>query len=283
MSKLNKARPRLGRGLSSLLSLSGQGELGHDAPDDPSAASEEAESTGVKISPPPGTAILDLAVDSIVPNPHQPRRVFDETSLKDLAGSLKSTGLIQPIIVRQVADGFQLIAGERRLRAAKLAGLATLPAIVKEVDSFTQAQMALIENIQREDLNPIDRALAYRMLIDQLGLTQNELAGRLGEDRTAITHFLRLLDLVEPVRDMVRQGQLTVGHGKLLAGVADGQRQEELAKRAVEQGLSIRNLERLLETDTPSDAPATPSAKPSAHIRDLEKKLSARIWGCGSR
>ena len=235
--QVNKSRSRLGRGLSSLLSVSEPVEGSATEP----AAGEGAARRGdtQHTAPPPGTAILDLPAESIRPNPHQPRRDFNETSLAELAQSLKTTGLIQPIIVRQVDGGYELIAGERRLRAAKLAGLATLPAIVKEVDGFTQAQMALIENIQREDLNAIDRALAYRMLIDQLGLTHGELAGRLGEDRTSVVHFLRLLDLTEPVRDLVRSGKLAAGHGKVLAGVTDAKEQERLAKLAIEQGLSV--------------------------------------------
>jgi ParB family chromosome partitioning protein len=220
---------------------------------------------------------LDLPIDSIRPNPHQPRREFNEASIAELALSLKSTGLIQPIIVRQTDGGYELIAGERRLRAAKQAGLTTLPAIVKEVDGFTQAQMALIENIQREDLNAIDRALAYRMLIDQLGLTQNELAGRLGEDRTSIVHFLRLLDLIEPVRDMVRSGKLSAGHGKILAGVTDAKEQERLGKLAIEQGLSVRNLERILEQIPAPKTDAAEPAKPSNHLKDLEKSLSRQL------
>ena len=130
---------------------------------------------------------------------------MNDASIAELAASLKSTGLIQPIIVRQVPDGFQLIAGERRWRAAKLAGLATIPAIVRDVDSFTQAQMALVENIQREDLNPLDRAESYKALMNQLGLTQAELAGRLGEERSSIANYLRLLDLTPMVRDVQLQ------------------------------------------------------------------------------
>src|SRR5204862_2530931 len=126
---------------------------------------------------------------------HQPRRQMNESSIAELAASLKSTGLIQPVIVRKVSTGYQLIAGERRWRAARLAGLASIPAIVREVDSFTQAQMALVENIQREDLNSLDRAESYRALIAQLGLTQAELAARLGEERSSIANYLRLLDL----------------------------------------------------------------------------------------
>src|SRR4051794_2324016 len=138
--------------------------------------------------------------------------------------------------------------------------------------------MALIENIQREDLNAIDRALAYQMLIDQLGLTQSELAGRLGQDRSAIAHYLRLLDLAEPVREGIRQGKLTLGHGKVLAGVQDPDRQRELAERVISQGLSIQNLQRIIDSmDVAKEAVAPEKPGASAHIKDLETSLSRQL------
>jgi ParB family chromosome partitioning protein len=222
---------------------------------------------------------FEIPVESVRPNPHQPRKQFDDANLQSLAASIKSSGLVQPIVVRpakgQPAGTYELIAGERRLRAAKAAGLATVPALIREVDAFEQAQLALIENVQREDLNPIDRAQAYRTLIDQLGLTQAELAGRIGEDRSSIANYLRLLDLVEPVRDMVRDGRLSLGHAKILAGVSDPVQQQELAERVIGQGLSVRNLERLLQ-----DAPAAPvknKAEPTAHVKDLEQSLTSQL------
>jgi len=218
----------------------------------------------------------EISVDVIVANPHQPRRDFEPVALAQLAESLKVSGVIQPIIVRQVEAGYQLIAGERRLRAAKLAGLTTIPAIVRDVDSFTQAQLALIENIQREDLNAVDRAMAYRSLMNQLGLTQAELAARLGEDRSSIANHLRLLDLTEVVIEHVRAGRLSLGHAKLLAGVHDILEQQRLAQAVVSQELSVRNLERMIQT--PAE-PATPKATavPSAHIADLEKTISRQL------
>jgi len=203
---------------------------------------------------------------------------MNEASVAELAASLKATGLIQPIVVRRVGETYQLIAGERRLRAAKLAGLATIPAILREVDSFTQAQMALVENIQRENLNPIDRAQAYRTLMNQLGLTQAELAGRMGEDRSSIANHLRLLDLAEPVQAMIGDGRLTLGHAKVLAGVPDVLEQERLANLVVSQGLSVRNLERLVQdgSKAPAAAPAAPKSS-AAHLLDLEKSLSGQL------
>ena len=285
MSKLEKPKSRLGRGLSSLISVS---ELPVDAevPAPVSDASSTpapvtgAEALRSSLPPALNAGPLEIAVDQIRANPHQPRKQFDEAAILSLAASLKSTGLVQPIIVRPAAlgtgDGYELIAGERRLRAARAAGLLTIPAIIRDVDPFKQAQMALIENVQREDLNPIDRAQAYRSLIDHLGLTQAELANRLGEDRSSIANYLRLLDLSEPVRAMVRDGQLSLGHAKILAGVTDTAHQQELAERVVGQGLSVRNLERVL-TDAAPQSAKTQGPMPSAHIRDLENSLTSQL------
>jgi ParB family chromosome partitioning protein len=277
-----KTKSRLGRGLSSLMSVSPlpiSTELhAKNLSTGDAAAETMAGATALgQVEGPRGTTSLDLPVDQITSNPHQPRRMFDEAALSDLAASLKSTGLIQPIVVRQVGDGYQLVAGERRLRAAKLAGMTTIPAIVRDVDSYTQAQMALVENIHREDLNPMERAAAYRALIEQLGLTQAELAQRLGEDRSAITNFLRLLDLAEPVKAMVRDGTLSLGHAKVIAGVTDILEQERMAQLAVSQGLSVRNLERL--ATNPAAPPATRGSKSDAspHMQQLEKSFMRQL------
>jgi len=219
----------------------------------------------------------DIALGDIHPNPHQPRRKFNDASIAELAASMKAAGLIQPIIVRKTEDGYQLIAGERRWRAAKLAGFATLPAIVRDVDAYTQAQMALIENIQREDLNPLDRADSYRSLMTQLGLTQAELAGRLGEDRSSIANYLRLLDLSESVRQRVRDGTLSLGHAKILAGVPDPVEQERLAELVSRQELSVRNLERVMQSGGASDTVQKPGTPASAHLQEIERSVTRQI------
>jgi ParB family chromosome partitioning protein len=272
MSKIQKAKSRLGRGLSSLISVS-ELPVQVEAPDPAPPPGLAGESTPVATAA--GTP-NEIPINQITPNPHQPRRQFNETTLAELAASVKSNGLIQPIIVRKVEDGrYQLVAGERRLRAAKLAGLAAIPAIVREVDAFTQAQLALVENIHREDLNPMERASAYRALIDQLGLTQAELAVRLGEDRSSIANFLRLLDLAEPVKGMVRDGRLSLGHAKILAGVADVLEQERLAKMVLSQELSVRNLERAVQA--PAGATAAKPQAASAHLQELEKSFARQL------
>jgi ParB family chromosome partitioning protein len=262
-----KVRSRLGRGLNSLISISAE------IPAEEEARLATVEAVG---SPTPrGDSTLEIPIDKITANPSQPRRSFDDTLLNQLAESLKTSGLIQPIILRSVAGGYELIAGERRLRAARLAGFTTIPAVVRDVDHLTQAQMALVENIQREDLNPLDRANAYRSLLEQLGLTQSELAGRLGEERSTIANHVRLLDLPEPVRQMIRTGSLSLGHAKLLAGVADVLEQQRLAQLIVSQELSVRNLERLIQQ--PQSSPPATRALPSAYITELEKTLSRQL------
>jgi ParB family chromosome partitioning protein len=281
--KAMKSRSRLGRGLSSLISISTPDEAPAQLPAVPTADVASAASAGPSDAGqplPPGIHVLDVPLESIVANPHQPRRQFNEASLNELAASLKSTGMIQPIIVRPTGpDSYQLIAGERRWRAARLAELPTIPAILRDVDSATQAQMALIENIQREDLNPLDRAAAYKTLLTHLGLTQAELAGRMGEDRTTISHFLRLLDLPEDVQQMVRDGKLGHGHAKLLGSINDPAEQQRLADLVVAQHLSVRNLERLLSAP-PAPAPAKREAISSgsaAHLQELERSLSRQL------
>jgi ParB family chromosome partitioning protein len=262
-----KVRSRLGRGLSSLISVSVE---------PPAIAGDRLSKIDIPASGSSDGGNFEIPVASITANPSQPRRSFDDALISQLAESLKTSGLIQPIVVRPVDGGYQLIAGERRLRAARLAGFVTIPAVVRNVDHLTQAQLALVENIQREDLNALDRAQAYRSLLEQLGLTQAELAGRLGEDRSTIANHLRLLDLAEAVRQMIRSGALTLGHAKLLAGISDVLEQQRLAQLVVAQELSVRNLERLIQQPQGNPS-AIAHAVPSAYIAELEKNLSRQL------
>lgn len=274
----SKDRPRLGRGLSSLIQFS-------DLP----AVAETPPAASIAPSPPvlaqpatPPTAprdgdILQLPLEQISPNPHQPRRTWNDETLAELASSMKTNGVLQPVLVRRTpSGGYQLIAGERRLRAARLAGLATLPALLRDVDSFTQAQLALVENLHRDDLNPMDRAEGFRQLMEQLGLTQAELAGRLGLERSGVANHLRLLELAESVQSLVREGKLSLGHAKVLAGLTDPGEQARLANLVVAQDLSVRNLERLLTS--PSATPPTRRAGATpAHVRDVETSISRQL------
>jgi ParB family chromosome partitioning protein len=241
------------------------------------AAPPPTESTAHSGEKPAGTAgPIQIPLAEISANPHQPRKAFSDDSLQQLATSLRSTGMIQPVIVRKVERGYQLIAGERRLRAAKLAGLDAVPAIVRDVDGLTQAQMGLIENTQREDLNAIDRAMAYQALLQQLGLTQAELAQRIGDDRSTIANHLRLLELPNSVREAVAAGGVSLGHAKVLAGLSDPAIQEKLAAKVAAEGLSVRALERLI---TEGGEPKTSTPKPagSPHFQQMETSISRQL------
>jgi ParB family transcriptional regulator, chromosome partitioning protein len=275
MQMVDKGRSRLGRGLNSLISISSGEETAadstpstHQSPPTVSASSE----TSPVVAPGP----IEISLASISPNPHQPRRHFDDSQLSGLAESLKSSGLIQPIVVKKSKDGYQLIAGERRLRAARIAGFAKIPAIFREVDENAQAQLALVENIQREDLNPLDRAAAYQSLIDHQHLTQAELAQRLGEDRSGIANYLRLLSLTKSVQDLLRNNKITFGHAKLLASVDDPLEQERLANLVATQELSVRNLERTIAEPTTPPTVRNPKLS-DAYITDLEKNISRQL------
>lgn len=265
-------RPRLGRGLNALLSLS---EDVSESPSSESSTSNPSRTSTDSPSPGDPTPWRMIDLNQIQPNPHQPRRTMNQESLTELANSLKTNGLLQPILVRPVEHGYQLIAGERRFRAAQLAGLTQIPALVRETDPYTQAQLALIENIHREDLNPIERALGYQDLMTKLGLTQVELSIRLNEQRSTIANHLRLLELAEPVRNWIREGLLTVGHAKVLASITDPDDQTYLAKLCVDQGLSVRNLERVIANR--STKPETAPSPVSAHMKDLETTLSREL------
>jgi ParB family transcriptional regulator, chromosome partitioning protein len=268
-------RPRrLGRGLDALLGMSDTTtDTSATRPTPVDQAPGEAAFHGAG-APPVGVRVLDVPLDQITANPHQPRRAMDEARLGELAQSIAASGIIQPVLLRRVADTYQLIAGERRFRAAKRAGLSVIPAIVRQVDDLQQAQLALIENIQREDLNAIDRAESYRALLTKLGVTQEQLAQRLGEDRSTIANHVRLLELPEAVRKLLRDDKLSLGHAKILAGVDDPAEQERLANLVVSQGLSVRNLERILASDTPVPRQ---TRRPSAHLQDLEVNISRQL------
>lgn len=212
------ARKALGRGLGALLSAEGTATATED----------------------PNTISINL----IDPSPLQPRGVFDEAKLNELAQSITANGVVQPLIVRPKQDRFELIAGERRWRAAQLAGLTRVPAIVRQVSDDKVLELALIENIQREDLNPIEEARAYKNLIDTVGLTQEVVAERVGRDRSYVTNFLRLLRLPDDLQELVQRGRLSTGHARTLLGLPDVAAQRRLARKIIEGDLSVRATEK---------------------------------------
>ena len=267
MSKSSVNRPRLGRGWGSLLS---------STPINSEVPAEATTPVAERVQPLPEKPTFDLWIDQITSNPHQPRRQFSEVKLAELAESIKMHGLLQPIVVKAVGDGYQLIAGERRLRAAKLAGHTHIPAVLRNVGDVPQAELALIENIQREDLNPIERATAYQQLNIRSGFTQDDIARRLGEDRSSIANHLRLLSLHKSVQNMIAEGKLTIGHAKVLAGVVDGVAQVRFAEAAVTQEMSVRALEKAITESIP-EPPAKHPLAPSAHLQQLEKTISGEL------
>lgn len=188
-----------------------------------------------------------IKIDSIETNPDQPRTRFDQAALQELAASIKNYGVIQPILVTELGNGkYELIAGERRMRASMLAGLSTIPCIVKSFTESDRAEIALIENLQREDLNPVEEAKAYRALMDKSGMTQEELANKLGKSRPAIANSLRLLTLSPNVLELVEAGRLSAGHARTLAVIKDQKVQESYAKAAADKKMSVRQLERMV-------------------------------------
>jgi ParB family chromosome partitioning protein len=227
--------------------------------------------------------MIEIDLDLIEPNNFQPRTSFDEERLEQLAQSIRANGIIQPLLVRRLSsDKYQLVAGERRWRAAQRAGLHRVPCVVKEIPEDKMLELALIENIQRQELNAIEEAQAYKRLIETLGLTQEMVAQRVGRDRTFITNYLRLLRLPEDIQRMVEAEQLSMGHARALLGVDEPDIQRKLAKEISEKGLSVRHTERTIKrivegevTETVTTIKEDPNFK--AAEDKLRRKLSSKV------
>ena len=189
--------------------------------------------------------IVELKLDELRPNPYQPRKVFDDEALKELADSIKEHGVFQPIIVKKSIKGYEIIAGERRYRASKIAGLSTIPAIIRDFSDSQMMEIALLENLQRENLNAIEEALAYKSMIEKLNLTQDELSKRVGKSRSHITNILGLLRLPKEVQKQVIQGSITMGHARMLSKLEDNDKIIELANKIVNESLTVRDIEDL--------------------------------------
>lgn len=220
--------------------------------------------------------VMDISIDEISPNPWQPRRDFDEESLNALASSIRENGLIQPVVVRKKKDGtYELAAGERRWRAAQMAGLTVIPAISKEYDDRSMAEMALVENLQRKDLNPVDEGMAYRKLMDEYGLTQEGISKKVGKSRPYVANMVRLLDLPEEVKDFLSKGQLTAGQARPLLGLESDAEKVQLARRIVKEGLSARKVEDIIrEGKEPKKKEDPPAA---AFMKAVEEKLGLSV------
>jgi len=219
----------------------------------------------------------DIPVDRIAPNPFQPRSRFDETSLKELADSIKATGILQPVLLRRGPDGgYQLVAGERRLRAAQYAGLEAIPAVIREVDDREMLELAIVENVQREDLNPIDEAKGYQTLATRLQLTHDDISTRVGKHRTAVTNALRLLGLPVEVQDMVSRGTISAGHARALLGLESAGDQLATARYIQSKGFSVRRTEALINRKLRRRSVRAKSARPT-EITEVENKLQQRF------
>lgn len=229
-----KKKPALGRGLGALMAET-QTETGF------SASNESA-----------------LPIDEIVPNPNQPRTHFNESELEELSESIRENGVLQPLLVRKVGKSYQIIAGERRYQASKIAGLTEVPVIIKDVNDQKVMELALIENLQRSDLNPIEEAKGYRQLIKASGMTQEALSKAVSKSRSAITNSLRLLDLPEPVQQMMFDGKLTAGHARAILAVPYEDQRIKLAEKVVAEGLSVRATENLAPLFSVGDTPKQP-------------------------
>ena len=274
MANKKREKPKhLGRGLASLLGpiTLDEAEVNQMLPD-PDVAANFPPDKELRDS------LREINIDAIKANPYQPRTVWNQEELADLAESIKANGIIQPIIVRPAGAGFELIAGERRLRAAQLASLTTIPALVRAATDEQLLELSLIENIHRTDLNPIERAKAYQNYLNTFSLTQAEAAERLGENRSVIANYLRLLDLPDEVKQMLAESQLTMGHARAMLALPTDELRRKLANRAMAGRLSVREVERLVRVYLAGTgrAKTTARSKP-AHILDLERELSSQL------
>lgn len=221
--------------------------------------------------------VQEILLDEIRPNPYQPRKKFDEEALNELAASIKQSGVFQPIILRKsTVKGYEIIAGERRFRASKLAGKETIPAIIREIDEEGMMEVAVLENLQREDLTSLEEAEAYEMLMKKVKLTQEEVAVRLGKSRPYIANYLRLLGLPEPVKEMLQKNEISMGLARTLLGLKDKKQVVNLAKRVVSEGLTVRQLEQLVsQLNKPEEKTVKPvsAGKKPYYVRESEERL----------
>ena len=219
-----------------------------------------------------------LPIHKVEPNPNQPRRDFDPEELQSLAESIATHGVVQPLTVRELDSGYyQIIAGERRWRAARMAELREIPAVIMEADDKKVMELALIENLQRQDLNPVEEALGYQTLMDEYGLTQEETAARVGKSRPAVANMLRILALNEEVLELVRQGKLSAGHARAIAALKTDKLQKEAAQKISALGLSVRQAELLCSNLQKPPAPAKPVTLAVNYVAECEKKLSKHL------
>jgi ParB family transcriptional regulator, chromosome partitioning protein len=218
-------------------------------------------------------AIENIRLKSIKVNPYQPRKIFDENAIQELSESIKEHGILQPIIVRKVGTVFEIVVGERRFRAAKMAGLTEIPAVVRQLSDEESMEMAILENLQREDLTPIEEAEAYQKLMDNLNLTQEQLAFRLGKSRPHIANHVRLLSLPDKVRSLITEGKLSMGHGRTLLGLRKKEQILLIAEKTINEGLNVRQLEKLVHRLNENVPRETKPEKKNIFLEEQESNL----------
>ena len=260
---MQEKRKALGRGLEQLFS-------------DDSITFEDIEETIVDEAK-KNNEIVELNLSELRPNPYQPRKIFDDEALNELAASIKENGVFQPIIVKKTVKGYDIVAGERRFRASKKAGLTTIPAIVKDFTDEEMMNISLLENLQREDLTAIEEANAYKAMIDSIGLTQEELANKVGKSRSHITNMLGLLKLPKSVQDLVLYNKLSMGHARVLSKLEDLVKVEELADKVVNEDLSVRELEELSKDKELKRVFPVNRTEKNNEYKDVEKMLKEKL------
>ena len=265
----------LGRGLGNLIG-GGVAKPAQPAPAAPAAAATPVAPAPAPVAAPNALAVTELPVASIVPNPHQPRKEFDESAVKELAESIRSEGLLQPIVVRKVKGGYELIAGERRLRAFKQLGQKFIPVRVIEASDATSAVLALLENLQRADLNPVDEAIGVASLMRDFNLTQEAVADRLGKPRASIANLVRLLQLDREILGYLGKGQLSTGHAKVLLGLEQQAHRVQVARLVVEKGLSVRATEAEVKALAATKKTERTRAEKTV-VADVQKRLSSHF------
>ena len=277
----------LGKGLGALIpTAAAPTALPTNTPTAASAVTPSAQPQGGSVH---GLSYAELDINSIVPNPRQPRTIFDEEALTELVHSIKEIGLLQPIVVRPAVNGYELIAGERRLRSSKLAGLTVIPAIIRETDDDALLRDALLENLHRANLNPLEEAAAYQQLLEDFGCTQEELATRIGRSRPQVSNTLRLLKLPSDVQKRVAAGVISAGHARALLSLDDPTAMQKLADRIVKEGLSVRSVEEIIlvtKSESKSKKKSRTGVKASSDLLELvagrlEDRLDTRVTIAG--
>jgi ParB family chromosome partitioning protein len=275
-------RNALGRGLSALIREPEPEQPQRQPQEHPAVTTPGAAASAPALAPtlPPNNGFLLIDIDLVDPSRYQPRTNFREQALEELAQSIRASGIVQPLVVRRLNNRFELIAGERRWRAAQRAQLQKVPVVIRDVSDDSAMEMTLVENLQREDLNPIEQAAAFQKLTDEFHLTQEQVAERTGKDRATIANSVRLLKLEDPIRELLEAGDLSAGHGRALLAITDPSLRLELAKKAAKGGMTVRQVERMAtRVPRPAPVPTSRSVDPNtkAALEEVQRRFGTRV------